>query len=321
MFDTFPREVGTERRIVFNEEEMYAYINRNKSIKDIYVSLYSFNVKGNSADYESAKIDKVFFDLDYELGDAYKDMLKLVRFAEDEGIRHGALFSGGGYHVYLKSNDDGVKSKKKALYNCHKKITKDLNLKSADSHIFGDLARIVRFPMTFNFKRRKYCTPIMKSDLDILGRDIEKLADERIDKIKFYGQGMIDIVDYEDLNMIPERKDIDIDINGSDDFFLLPCMNFIINQENPSHLSRFALVSYLYSLMRKGREPDALSYEEKSMIRDEISTYIKKIGWDDYNPHITRYQTMQIIERGYRMPTCEWLKSKGLCVKSNCEYK
>jgi hypothetical protein len=181
MFDKFPREIGSSRKIVHNKDDMINWINRSNGYKNCFTSVYKFNEikkteRGQKADYYSAEIDKIFFDFDIEpdnpdRSDAYDDretaLNALNRFHEyldNRNIKHAMFISGGGFHGYIFCGYNVLEYKKQALQNAHMHFIDTLDLK-IDNKIPGDIARITRIPNTYNLKREKFCVPILPEEI------------------------------------------------------------------------------------------------------------------------------------------------------------
>lgn len=87
---------------------------------------------------------------------------------------------------------------------------------------------------------------------------------------------------------------------------MAPCMKAIIEKlnrgENVSHMARWVIAVYL---ARIGWNEDQI-----------VSIFSKT---PNFNPRITQYHVRYIIEKKYAVPSCETLKSYGLCL--NCGAK
>lgn len=153
LFDTFPREVSKTRIFVTDKAMLDRFIKRWNGKIDCYASVYKLSSPRN---YESAVIDKLFFDMDGK--DAYKTMKKLNVYLCEKNYEHDIVFSGGGYHCYVMCKVINLNNKKNAVKNAQEFIIKEADIKGkVDPHVIGDIARISRIPGTWNIKRRKKC--------------------------------------------------------------------------------------------------------------------------------------------------------------------
>jgi len=172
LFDTFPREFSKSRILVNNKKEFDNAVKKwNKKI-DCYASVYRI---ANKRDYQSAIIDKLFFDLDGK--EAREATKKLEQWLIGEGFEFITLFSGGGYHVYVACEIRNLKNKKNAVRNAQEFIIIEAGIiGKVDRHVIGDIARIARISNTWNIKRKKECVEIFrvegnKFDLEVFDTD------------------------------------------------------------------------------------------------------------------------------------------------------
>lgn len=261
MFNSFPREVGSSRKIVKSKEEMIDWINASNGYKDCYTSVYKFNQLQQSgksrtrADYYSAQVDKVFFDFDIEednpeRDDAYSSresgleaLRDFHRDCKKSNLKHSMFISGSGFHGYIFAGYHVLEYKKQALQNAHMHFINKLDLK-IDRKIIGDLARITRIPNTFNLKREKFCVPLTSDEVMNMEPDeLFKLADSPRKDINPIIEGkklFLENFDYNRVksvyrgskNEINDIVDDEIEIEG---------MPYDINAFNPPESIRYIL--------------------------------------------------------------------------------
>jgi len=319
LFKKFPREFGLRRRVVYDIKEFLKLINLYNGKINCYTSVYSFTDTMGEVNYNSAIIDKLFFDFDKQYSDCfYEEMLRLHSYCEDRNISHSVIFSGEGFHIYILTGNNNLTNKKNTVYNAQTDLIKKLNL-HIDTHVVGDISRLTRIPNTFNLKGR-FCIPLKHKQIHFPYSDILKLAQKQGNCIEVIGNKLLDISRFDTrlANSNIEIQDAaDIKLYG--DIFGVPveefddCIKHILLKENPTHLERFALVVYLSGLYRLGKNINHMDKQTKSLLKKSIYLFIKQLKWRDFNPSVTKYQIRNIVNK-YNYCTCAWLKSKGICV-------
>lgn len=162
------------RFFIQNNEQFIDYIKKYNGISDCYRTVYNFlrtikNSRFPRIEYNSAIIDKVFFDFDNEIDkkgkkiqcNSFKNMLNCHNNLLKDNIKHVINFSGRGFHVYAYVRIEEIINKKNALTLFVDKYTD-----YCDPAVKGDLARISRIPFTMNIKSRNYCIPINQFCID-----------------------------------------------------------------------------------------------------------------------------------------------------------
>lgn len=165
LYDSFPRQIAIPYRITTNtSEEFYEQINRYKSYKRVFATIYNYT---SSEVYDNAflNVDKIFFDLDGE-----KSFVEAVKLSNEFGrrnMRYLMLYSGAGFHFYLfTKNYAELKNKKAALFSAHSFFVRKFKLTTMDEKVMGDVARVATIPGTFNNRRGRYCIPLTTDDLE-----------------------------------------------------------------------------------------------------------------------------------------------------------
>jgi len=309
MFTTFPREIASPKRfVVYSLEEFLFYVNTYNGKKDLYTSIYSFRrVENGKLNYNSAVIDKIFFDFDGE--DSYKGVKKFAKFLHDDGIKFAIHFSGGGFHIFIAvESDEVINDYRLAIKSCQEEILNTYNLKQyCDTHVLGDIARITRIPNTFNLRRGRYCIPLLYEDLDKSFTDIKWMARKQRKIRKYWSKGRA----LKLKNTVTKPEKI---INIGDGIVIddiEPCIRNILSKRNPSHDERFLLVLWLSNEMREGIPIHKVNLDELS---EKIVRYVEKLNWSDWDENYTRYQVRNIINKKFNnVPSHEWRKVRGIC--------
>jgi hypothetical protein len=261
---------------VYCEEDIINSIQEHNGFNPCFISLAQYTSKG-------LLVDRLVFDFDGE--GSTEDAIKLILYFEELDLYPLYLvFSGHkGFHVYLKINPNYYS--KEVLRSFQNKIINQLDLKSCDRHIIGDLKRMIRIPGTIHQETGKLCEFIDT------GYDLNE-------------QGWIDLNLFVKDQNIPFQQDVSFDNNNGDsDHFIIhpyPCIMHYINQSDVDHFIRVSYVS-----MRVAER-----WSDKQ-IYDECKTF----GWSDFDSSYTKYQIEHIRRNNYIMPNCKTIKEKGYCVK------
>ena len=151
LFDEFPREFSTKRLFCRNRKEFNKMIDKYNCVIDCYSTIYSIETPRR---YDTVIIDKIFFDLDAPKT-CWEATKKLHNHLLKQNLMHVALFSGGGFHVYVFTKDNDINNPKNSIKNAQHKIANDAGITigkpkkcDVDEHVIGDIARIARIPNT-----------------------------------------------------------------------------------------------------------------------------------------------------------------------------
>jgi hypothetical protein len=160
----FPRDMlitnrdGKGRRIkVENDSEYLQRIKDDFGKFNLYTAVYSDKMR------EEGKINKLYIDLDSEdLHLAFKDMRRLTAFFEDAYAYSPRVYFTGkkGFAIYIDFPAIKLKNVKLASNFVVRKIITELNIKTADFSVCGDIARVSRVPYTLNLGSGLLCIPI-----------------------------------------------------------------------------------------------------------------------------------------------------------------
>lgn len=150
---------------IYNNAELQKYIDQYNGKRDFAISVYFFEQESGSPRerHESAIFDSIFFDIDSETYDGARDDVVNLheKWLKVHGIKAQIFFSGmKGFHVIIPFKPFKSKLMKKILKRIQKNITEQVGLKFVDPRVWGDLARILRVPMTIHTKSGLYCRPV-----------------------------------------------------------------------------------------------------------------------------------------------------------------
>lgn len=161
LFGSFPREVSIpRRRLVETWSAFMRHVNAANGFVPVFASIYRFPAYPN---YNSAVIDKVAFDFD-GLSTWYA-VRRLHLAAEQRGWEHCFIFSGGGYHGYIRADPVHLDYPKSALRRFQDAITKGLAV-PFDKTLRGDVSQCMRVPGTWNHRRGRFCYALLRERID-----------------------------------------------------------------------------------------------------------------------------------------------------------
>jgi len=303
LFNKFPREVGIPyRKTVYSERQFDEVVRVANHIKPVFVSVYPL-------DYS---VDKVVIDIDsHNLFKAFESAKKLYYRLQDMDIDCLTIFSGcKGFHIYIPvvGIEGDYNAKKYILRSVQSTITHGID--NIDTHLFGDVRRLIRVPNTFN--KVRYAVPLPGSwhewDIgDIL--DYAKEPRHRFTKPRRALTVDIDGIK-QPRNHIRDSGGYPFSFKPEGVYILLsylvrPCIvEELMTNSNPPHFIRFNLVAELMWL----------GFKEY-----EVHEFIKQMNWDDYKPERTEYYINHIYMWQYYPEQCNLLRARGVKC-TNCGW-
>lgn len=327
MFSEFPRKLGFPEQTTVNSiEKMLRMIDAANGYTNIYVSVFSDSQKifGN--------LDKIAFDIDdcdgkcdkckkekrrkCSIGDldikpdsynTFDNVIKLHEyFLEKRNIKHVIGFSGGGYHVYAKVDGRPLKNPNQALKNCAKNIVKETNIK-ADCSVF-EIARIMRFPGTYNIKRQLWFVWVTEEDLQKGDKWIREKAEiQHIEPAFIWGERKIDLTTF-DSEPTVELETIEIPEGITlENIKVPPCIQKALDDGYPGYHERYLIILYL---KEKG-----VSFSKTIKILEQNLSVEKFIHCcQEERQPIYIYNNNNLF-----FPQCKTLAKEGFCV-GKCPY-
>jgi len=311
MFNTFPREVGPPRKIVNNLKEWLDFVNmHNGKKKAIYTSIYMFeNIFTNSPkrpDYESAVVDKLFFDFDDKICNAWEECNKLHQECLNLNLKHMIIMSGRGYHLYIFCKEEKLDNKKEAIRGGQLFFVNKLNL-TTDMQIIGNVAQMARVPNTYHLKARRFCIPLTQTQFEKGDRYVKNLALKQNFVCGYIGDRLFELRKFDKENDSEEIRlsvDIPLDLNTKDLTKDFPnCILDLIKKRKLGWKERYIVILFMkesgytiqecYDVLKKYLTPQKLHHciaEEKQL------QYL--------------YKRDDLV-----FPTCEDLQRKGYCKK------
>jgi len=318
MFNSFPREVANPRRkVVFNNKEFMKFIQTYNGKTNCYTSVYSFDLVTQDKQrkvvpvYETARINKLFFDLDSE--NCYEDTKKLKEWCEENKYMYRIVFSGRGYHFYLFTKEAEIEHKKDCLLQAQNYIVEKLKIE-VDKQTQGDLARITRIPNTYNLRRRRFCIPLTKEQFE-KGHEFVKELAKKQNKVThtIYGSKKFDIKPFDKPTNIEKILLKNLEFSHKFDGKIKDiveefpdCIKNLIQKIKllkHSYKERFVLILYL---------------RERGYLLSEVLSILKEVLPHNKFLHCvkTERQPQYLFRRDdLLMPNCKELIRMGLCKK------
>ncbi|MEL9970862.1 MAG: hypothetical protein QXF40_01945 [Metallosphaera sp.] len=294
-------EVGikTENSFVRKEvSSIESVVRKYNGIADIFFNPY----KGRET------ITYFIFDLDG--AESFSDNEKLCKYFSD--YRHFHVFSGKkGFHFYLSIKPISFELAKSAFRGFIQFMRDELELKSWDYQTSTRLVSghgLIRVPNTIHINGR-WCTYV-PCHVDF--EKVIELANTMQDPVVHEGKEY-DItvhVGYTSSGKpvsIPTYDVGDVDLRIVSEL-VRPCV-FASSLGNPNHFVRTTLVTELAWI----------GYDEETIVR-----ILSKMGWKNFNEHVTRYHVRKIMEKVKQgrlyPPSCQTLHFNGISC-SSCQYR
>ena len=310
LFD-FPRYVGfPEQFYVKDREHFFRLFQEYNGKKPVFLSVYKFVTKTKLIP------DRIIFDLDSKenLKFSYIEAKRLSDFFDRKII---IIFSGcKGFHVYIPVKSSS-KFAPRLLFLLQQHIKRKLDLRTADSHLFGDMRRLIRYPTSKYVSKYgsngRYCRYISMDDfykgLDhILSLSYTPGQEPQID----YYWTLEDIVEeklkisFDILNCNSSKNRNTWTIRSSakiqKDVIVHKCLQRIF-LDNPPHIIRFETTAWL----------KFLGYSDKN-----IYQFYESLNWIDFSESKTRYQISRVFPR---LPDCNKLSDLFIQDCYNCKFK
>lgn len=315
LFNRFPREVGPPRKTVYNLKEYLNYINvHNGKKKAIYSSIYWFKkIKENfKPDYDSAVIDKIYFDFDDKSCDAHFNMIKLHRFCEEKNLKHSVVMSGRGYHLYVHCKQARLKYKRHAIKQAQKYFIDKLKL-IVDPQVIGNTAQLARIPNTYHPIAGRFCIPLNQDQLERGNHYIRRLANrQNFVKNIFIGKELFNISQFDSKPRLDFKFCVDLEVNKNmiEERVIEncpDCVRRIINTPDAGWKERYLLILYL---------------RERGFLIEEAADTLKRCLSDRKFYHcIKEEKQLQYIYDRHDIvfPKCEKIIQDGLCV-GKCQF-
>lgn len=337
MYDRFPMELymGMRRILVHNRKELIEIVLENVRFCNIFTSIYSFtSISFGKAVYESAYVDKVFFDFDVKDYQDPNEIIEILRnIKSDFGYKKSFVFSGRGFHLYVFLQPNVLKYKKDYVYNLQKDIIDRFSIKT-DITCLGGLDRLARMIGTVNHKSKLYCISI--DNLSMNYDNICNLSKKHCGKIFFDGTNLYpydvkyDVKNEQYVNFslnleCTEKQNISKDLfqlllsTGIDIEGIPGCILRLLNKKDLGFEERTILILYLKHCGNTISE----CREVLKIVLDTSRYYHvtgEKIGDVEYKYRgRVEHQDINIYKKDYFL-SCKQIRKSGLCIQ-NCAFQ
>ncbi len=316
LFNQFPREIGPPRKVVDNKQDYLKYINiHNGKKKAIYTSIYSFKTymyePYYKPDYNSAIVDKLFFDFDFKSCDAWKECNKLHTDCDKNNIKHTIIFSGRGYHLYIFIKQKDITNKKEAIRGGQEYFINKLNL-SVDKQVIGNVAQLARIPNTYNIKAKLFCIPLSRYYFSKGDVYIKKLAEKQnFIKDIIMNKSLFDISEWDketesDWFDISNSK-FSIEVMNTKTENISPCIQKLLDKKNCGWKGRYLIILY---------------FKELGFSKEEIFKKLKECLSPAKLRHCIKEENqLQYLFRRNDLlfPSCQKIKEDGFCPEK-CKF-
>lgn len=320
LFPNPPLEIASPMRYPFTSHNTaLEQVNKLNGKVRVFYSLYS-------TDY--LIIDKIFFDFDSI--NSLKNTQKLMQYCIEKKLKHSIVFSGGGFHFYIFSqNKDVLKNPKSALAEAQREIMDengftssiDVQQTDVDGHIIGDVRRVATLPATYNTKRKRWAISLSHEEVRTLTYDqIQKLAKIQRKKIFVYDGNKYDIDKYKDIehtnnfniaHQINEAPDFNIDNDEELDMFP-PCMQrAMLNiDESGDYRARWICTIWAKELGITPEKFDEIAKKYFGRVVNQGSLNGRGSNYDHWKK--TRVADY-VYNNDTDLPACERMMTEGRC--------
>lgn len=360
LFSTFPREVlslsrpnakGVKiptRSVVLSQKELDMFIRKYSGVQDLYIG--SFIYKG---DIGSTIVDKIPYDFDDEHSEYALKLTKWLYEHEIGYVTVGTHFDR--YHVYVPiypqrmtplelqeaqlSLLEQAEIYRKICGKCGSAITIASGYCNVcrdngsfyyqpmtDTHIIGDIRRVMRIPNTPRLPKQLggeiicYCTYLPQNFYEMdktLRYGILKQPHE-METPDFYPRPLFEIVkpltrQFRSVVKLEDELDIFHEYVPTDPLLrfvqsiLRPCIWKVLSSPNPPHFIRVAATIDLRDL------------DFSSM---QIFDIFSRLNWIDWNPETCDYQISDILGKTYlKRYSCTKIRGAGVPCESGCQFK
>lgn len=304
MFFTFPRRISIPQRyLVENLEQYHEFVNRYNGVVNLYIEIYKNN-----------EIDKIFFDFDSPK--ALENVRKMHQWCKEKDYRHTILFSGRGFHVYIKATGL-IKHPKIALSNVHTKIAEELGLlwgepsiADLDCHVRGNISQVARIPYTINPRSGRNCCFLPEYLLSHSYEAICNYSEKPNRDPYYYGTKEIDLSKYDsdkeyDIHYKMKIPESNLQISGN----FPDCIKSLLRNPELRYRERLQLILYLRA--NGFSKSEVISVLQKYLSEEKFHHCVKEEHQVDY---LFRKEDEYFFNH-------QDLERMGYCKDENCSLK
>ena len=293
LFNKFPREVGLYRKLVYNQRQYQDYIIKNNGVNDCYTSLYPSDFL----------IDKIFFDFDGK--NSLEEAITLYHYFKEKKFTAIPVISGmKGFHIYLLVTPDYYTKQELTLssYSIVYEVFEKAN--SLDTHVLGDIRRLVRIPNTLRPPENKTWCSYLPPYFDELSPTEIFSYQKAPHNFKYKINKIPCLTDLISDNIVVPEDQNNVEINHTKHIhkdilnYVRPCLVKLITLPNAPHTARLAVT---IDLINAG-------FSDYQMLN-----LYRRLGWNDFDPEITLSYIKAIRKRNYHPYSCKKLRLLGIC--------
>jgi hypothetical protein len=311
-------------RILIKTPQQYRnLINTWNGKKNLYRSVYHFDLKNGKPDFFNIIINQIFVEFDND--NSHEVSKKFAQELLKDNIKFRINFSGRrGFHFYISCEHKDI-DRKSYLNALHQYIINKYNITNdVDHHIIGNINQLRRIENTLNIRGNLYCIPITYQELTSLTFDkIKELAGKPRNYVTSWVDGNNIKLDNIKLTNINEKyiSNGDGKFKEIDDILPEPCMVRILNLIHPTQEERFLLCMWLSHHFRDGKDIKDFNLDE---LKEKVISFMRTRNWDDYSEAVntsksTRYQVNNILNKKFNfVPSCKWRKMYNICISEFC---
>jgi hypothetical protein len=237
--------------------------------------------------------------------------------------------SGRGGHCLI-AFDSNLDYPKQAMGNFQRWLAKELEIE-LDKRVIGDVARIFRYPNTYNFKAKRFCIPIPRVALDnrYPKEWYFRMATKQQKFNGWTGSKKLSLKPFDvSDSLFSEFETIDMQLQDIDENVeteyheFPPCAKSWLSTPLLTDQGKFLLALFLrdqlylpYSFDSK----EVISIMKKSLSKGEFEHYFGTSRGDLPRRHYGHrgVKFFSLWKNAYYMPDCFELQTKGMCPK-NC---
>lgn len=341
----FPRFMGDpiQNFVALNKDDFLDYVKSHLQHTNIYISVYTFS---NILDKDTAKIDKIFFDLDSKdlMYDEHTPLsLHEARLLHEELKKDGYIHlinssSEKGYHIFLFTEVTNLNNKTDTIFNIQTHYEKILGLKTLDPQIKGDIRRIFRVPNTKNFNKNRICVNL--NNEEILYSNVEIINDyaQHPREIVYFGSKLFNPKSFD------KKREYNLNINttdfsseysfkeSTDNYQNLlktiyddspKCIRNLINKRNLNYSERYFIMVYLketYINNKRITYIDIINLMKLILTEEKFIHFSKPIDSNGKIGEGLRPLNL-IMQKNYYIPTCEKIKNEMKLCDGDCGRK